>query len=74
MIVVASFRTESRAARVAGELKELGLPADSRTRSGGWQQVIVGPYDSRDAALRAQQRLEEAFITGSVIEAEPASR
>jgi general secretion pathway protein A len=72
MVVVASFRTETRASQVAAEIKQLGLPASARSRAGGWQQVVVGPYGTREEAVRAQGRLTDAFITDTLIAAEPA--
>ena len=45
-IVVASFRTDARAASVAAEVAALGLPVRRRV-SDGWQQVVSGPFASR---------------------------
>jgi len=59
LVVVSSFRTRERAAQVATEIVGLGLPGFVRTNS-GWQEVVVGPYSSRDAALTAQQKLAGA--------------
>jgi general secretion pathway protein A len=59
LVVVSSFRTRERAAQVATEIVGLGLPGFVRTNS-GWQEVIVGPYSSRNAALTAQQKLAGA--------------
>jgi general secretion pathway protein A len=59
LVVVSSFRTRERAAQVATEIVGLGLPGFVRTNS-GWQEVVVGPYPSRDAALSAQQKLAGA--------------
>ena len=42
-IVVASFRTMTRASQVAAELEALGQPVRQRT-SDGWQQVLAGPF------------------------------
>jgi hypothetical protein len=65
-IVVASFRTESRAATVAAEVSALGLPIRQRVAD-GWQQVLAGPFASRADADRAQQRLDAAGLTGTQI-------
>jgi cell division protein FtsN len=65
-LVVASFRTEARAASVAAEVTALGLPIRRRV-SDGWQQVIAGPFASRTAAEDAQRRLEAAGLTGTQI-------
>ena len=59
LVVVSSFRTRDRAAQVASEIVGLGLPGYVRTNS-GWQEVVVGPYSSRDAALAAQKKLAGA--------------
>lgn len=61
-IVVASFRTEARANSVATEVSALGVPVRQRL-SGGWQQVIAGPFASREEAAAAQQRLAGAGMT-----------
>jgi len=65
-IVVASFRTESRATSVAAEVDALGLPIRRRL-SDGWYQLISGPFTSRTDAEGAQQRLQRAGITGTQI-------
>jgi cell division protein FtsN len=70
-IVVASFRTEERAAVVASEVMTLGLPMRRRA-SDGWQQVLAGPFATRADAAVAQQRLEGAGLTGTAIV--PATR
>ena len=69
-IVVASFRTVTRASAVAAELEALGQPV-RRRESDGWQQVLAGPFTSRTAAEAAQQRLEGAGYTGTKIVAAP---
>jgi cell division protein FtsN len=63
-IVIASFRTASRAADVAAQVTTLGQPVRLRT-SGAWQQVLAGPYASRAAAADAQDRLARAGLTGT---------
>jgi type II secretory pathway predicted ATPase ExeA len=70
-IVVASFRTDERAATVADQVKALGLPMRRRVAA-GWQQVISGPFPSQGAAGEAQQRLARAGLSGTQIV--PASR
>jgi cell division protein FtsN len=65
-IVVASFRTEARANSVATEVSALGVPVRQRL-SGGWQQVVAGPFPSREAATAAQQRLAGAGLTDTHI-------
>jgi len=64
--VVASFRTEARAAAVAAEVTALGLPMRQRAAA-GWQQVLAGPFASRTQADEAQQRLDQAGMTGTQI-------
>ena len=70
-IVVASFRTVTRASEVAAELTSLGQPVRQRS-SDGWQQVLAGPFASRLAAEEAQGKLDRAGYTGTQIV--PASR
>jgi len=65
-IVVASFRTEARAAAVSLEIAALGLPVRRRV-SDTWQQVIVGPFKSRREADDAQQLLQRGGIGGTQI-------
>jgi type II secretory pathway predicted ATPase ExeA/cell division protein FtsN len=65
-IVVASFRTMTRASSVAAELTALGQPVRQRT-SDGWQQVLAGPFPTREAATAAQERLDRAGYTGTQI-------
>ena len=65
-IVVASFRTDARAAAVSLEIASLGLPVRRRV-SDTWQQVIVGPFKSRQEADDAQQRLDRAGMGGTQI-------
>jgi general secretion pathway protein A len=65
-IVVASFRTEPRAAAVAAQVSGAGLAVRRRV-IGGWQQVIAGPFASRETAEAARQRLEQAGLPGTQI-------
>jgi general secretion pathway protein A len=65
-IIVASFRTESRAASVAGDVTALGLPIRRRAVD-GWQQVICGPFQARTTAEEAQQRLLRAGLGSTQI-------
>jgi general secretion pathway protein A len=65
-IVVASFRTDARASAVSTEIAALGLPVRTRVAD-TWQQVIVGPFKSRQAADDAQQRLQRAGMGGTQI-------
>ena len=65
-IIVASFRTEARAASVAAQVGDAGLTVKRRT-IGGWQQVIAGPFPSREEADAAHQRLERAGLPGTQV-------
>jgi type II secretory pathway predicted ATPase ExeA/cell division protein FtsN len=65
-IVVASFRTEARAASAGAAVTALGLPIRRRV-SDGWQQVVAGPFASRAQAEEAQHRLDRAGVTGTQI-------
>jgi cell division protein FtsN len=51
---------------VASEVTALGLPIRRRV-SDGWQQVLAGPFASRSEASAAQQRLNDAGLTGTQI-------
>jgi general secretion pathway protein A len=67
LIVVSSFRTHDRSVQVAADIAKIGLPASVRTAS-GWEQVVVGPYASRQDAVAAQGRLEGAHFADTKIE------
>jgi len=72
LVLVSSFRTHDRSVRVAADLTALGFPAFVRTLS-GWEQVVVGPYTSRQEALSAQDKLENAhFEETTITQASPA--
>jgi len=70
-IVVASFRTEARAAEVTSKVKDAGVPVRQRA-TGGWQQVIAGPFPSREDAEANRARLDRAGLSGTQIT--PTSR
>ena len=63
---MASFRTESRAAAVATQVSGAGLAVRRRV-IGGWQQVIAGPFASREEADAARLRLEQAGLPGTQV-------
>jgi general secretion pathway protein A len=65
-IVVASFRTEARAAAAEATVKALGLPIRRRVLD-SWQQVLAGPFESRAQAEEAQRRMGRAGLTGTQI-------
>jgi hypothetical protein len=65
-IVIASFRTMTRASEVAAELTALGQRVRQRTVD-GWEQVLAGPFASREAAVAAQEQLDRAGYTGTQI-------
>ena len=68
MVAAASFRTPQRAAEVVGSLEGLGLPAFARPDgSGGWHQVIVGPYLSVEEAKAAERQLAGLNVSDSQI-------
>ena len=56
----------TRASQVAAELEALGQPVRQRT-SDGWQQVLAGPFKTREAAEQAQAKLDQAGYTGTQI-------
>jgi cell division protein FtsN len=56
----------TRASEVAAELTALGQANRQRT-SDGWQQVLAGPFPTREAAVAAQERLDSAGYTGTQI-------
>jgi general secretion pathway protein A len=60
-IAVAAFRTERRAAEVSAAIAAQALPASTRGIAGGaWYQVVVGPFDTAEAADAARQTLVRA--------------
>jgi general secretion pathway protein A len=65
-ILVASFRTEERAAAVSEQVTKAGLTVRRRA-AGGWQQVIAGPFASREDADAARARLDRAGLSGTQI-------
>jgi cell division protein FtsN len=65
-IVVASFRTETRAASVAAQVSGAGLPVHRRSVA-GWQQVLAGPFATREQAEQAQQKLVRVGLSGTQI-------
>lgn len=74
-VMVASFKSEPRAAAVAAQLEASGLPAFSRhVQIGPWHQVIVGPYLSETEVLAVQQRLAVDGHSGSRIFIEHAQQ
>jgi general secretion pathway protein A len=64
-IRVASFKTASSAAALAGELEAAGLPAFIRVEQGGIHRVIVGPYISYAEITAVQSRLASFGHPGS---------
>ena len=65
-VLVASFRTESRASAIGAAVKALNLPVRQRVTD-GWQQVVAGPFASRAEAETARERLDRAGLTGAQI-------
>lgn len=71
-IAVAAFKTESRAQSVAESLAALKVPASVRLDSTGtWFRVVAGPFETRDAAVAAQEALTRGGYAGTRIS--PAS-
>jgi general secretion pathway protein A len=69
-IVVASFRTEARAAEAMSQVQGAGVPARQRA-TGGWQQVIAGPFSSREQAEASRARLDRVGFPGTQIIIKP---
>jgi general secretion pathway protein A len=65
-ILVASFRTEARATEVASQIAAMGYKVRQRS-VGSWQQVLTGPFASREVAGEAQQELSRAGFTDTVL-------
>jgi type II secretory pathway predicted ATPase ExeA/cell division septation protein DedD len=72
-ILVASFRTETRATEVASQITSMGYKVRQRS-IGGWQQVLTGPFASKEAAAEAQQALSRAGFTQTVLVRENRSQ
>jgi cell division septation protein DedD len=55
---VAAVRVEADALELAGKLKEKGYPASVNAGQGdGWQRVVVGPFQSPEAASAFKTKL-----------------
>lgn len=65
-IVIASFRTETRATEVVDQLTALGQRVRQRS-IGEWHQVVAGPFESRAAAEDAQRQLDRQGFAGTHI-------
>lgn len=65
-VVVAAFRTELRADAVSSDISALGLPVHRRS-SPDWQQVLCGPFATREEAEEAQERLARRGFSGTQI-------
>jgi type II secretory pathway predicted ATPase ExeA len=72
-VLVASFRTMSRAQVAADAVTALGLPGFMRTIQDGWQSVVVGPYASRPEAEEARNSLDLAHFAGSRVLSTPST-
>ncbi len=67
-IAVAAFKTESRAQSVAESLAALKVTATVRPDSTGtWFRVVAGPFDTREAAMAAQDALTRGGYDGTRI-------
>ena len=72
-VMVASFRTESRARAVVAQLIDQGFPAFARSQGeGGPYQVIVGPYVSAEEAVAAQKALAAQGAASTEVRIETA--
>jgi type II secretory pathway predicted ATPase ExeA len=72
-VMVASFRTESRARAVVAQLVDQGFPAFARSQGeGGPFQVIVGPYVSAEEAVAAQKALAAQGAASTEVRIETA--
>ena len=62
---VAALRTQADAAQLAAKLKAKGYPATVSAGQGdGWQRVMVGPFDSSEAAQAFKAKLtKDGFDT-----------
>ncbi|MFT5232174.1 MAG: type II secretory pathway predicted ATPase ExeA [Candidatus Krumholzibacteriia bacterium] len=66
-IHVSSFRSPDRSENLVNKLGESGIDSFSNphsVRGSTWHRVYVGPYDSRDSALRATEDLS-GYTNGS---------
>lgn len=71
-IAVAAFRTSGRAADVAAELTKSGITVSIRTDpTGGWHQIVAGPYRSAEEAEIAQRVLVRAGFSGTRVSFTP---
>jgi general secretion pathway protein A len=71
-IAVAAFRTAGRAADVAAGLTKAGINVSIRTDStGGWHQIVAGPYRSPEEAAVAQRVLAREGFTGTRVSFSP---
>ena len=67
-IAVAAFKTEARAQGVAESLAALKVTATVRPDStGAWFGVVAGPFETRDAAVAAQDALARGGYSGTRI-------
>lgn len=62
----------TRASQVATELEALGQSVRQRT-SDGWEQVLAGPFKTRQAAEEAQAKLLAAGYADTKIVPAPTS-
>jgi general secretion pathway protein A len=69
-IAVAAFRTESRAQAVRSAIADLQVPATVRLdATGTWYRVLAGPFNTREAAVAAQDALSRNGYTDTLISA-----
>ncbi len=61
-----SYRTVAQANTLRAKIAFQGHEAELRT-SGSWQQVIIGPFDTRRAAESVRHKMQRARINGCKI-------
>jgi general secretion pathway protein A len=66
-VLASSFRSLSRAEELAKQIAALTLDARVRSTTAGWHQVVVGPYQSREEAMAARERLKAVYVDGAEI-------
>jgi general secretion pathway protein A len=74
-VLASSFRSLSRAEELAKQIGALPLDARVRSTAAGWHQVVVGPYQSREEAVAARDRLKAVYVDGAeIVPASPGLR
>jgi DedD protein len=69
VVQLGAYQEAGRVKLLLGKLKELGVPAFTEkvdTPQGQRTRVRAGPFASRDAAVKAQERVKIIGVTGPV--------